>query len=61
MNHMKNSKQVCLGRGLLATSAVIVVFLVTGGTARAQQTTGINEGMAYQSYADGLVELEGIL
>jgi len=58
---MKNSKQICLGRGLLATSAVIVVFLVTGGTARAQQTTGINEGMAYQSYADGLVELEGIL
>jgi hypothetical protein len=37
------------GRGLIATSAVIVVFLVTGGTARAQQTTGVNEGMFYQS------------
>ena len=58
---MKNSKQVGLGRGLLAISAVIVVFLVTGGTSRAQQTTGVNDGMAYQSYADDLVELEGIL
>ena len=58
---MKNSKQVCLGRGLLATSAVIVVFLVTGGTARAQQTTGVNDGMVDQSRADDLVELGGIL
>ena len=58
---MKDSKQVCSGRGLLATSAVIVVFLVTGGTARAQQTTGVNDGMVYQSYADDLEELEGIL
>ena len=37
---MKNSKQVCLGRGLLSTSAVIAVLLVTGATAHAQQTTG---------------------
>ena len=38
---MKNSKQVCLGRGLFLIGAVIAVFLMTGATAHAQQTTGV--------------------
>jgi arylsulfatase A-like enzyme len=38
---MENFKQVCLVRGLLSTSAVMAVFLLTGATAHAQQTTGM--------------------
>jgi arylsulfatase len=38
---MENFKQVCLGRGLLTTNAVMAVFLLTGATAHAQQTTGV--------------------
>lgn len=41
MNHMKNSKQVHLGRGLLSISAVIAVFLLAAEAAHAQQTTGV--------------------
>ena len=50
---MKNSKQVCLGRVLLATSAAIAMFLVTGGTARAQQTTGVPCSPAATTTVDG--------
>ena len=50
---MKNSKQVCLGRGLLATSSAIAMFLVTGGTARGQQTTGVPCSPAATTTVDG--------
>ena len=53
MNHVKNSKRACLGRGLLSTSAVIAVFLVTGGTARAQQTTGVACSPSATTTVDG--------
>ena len=50
---MKNSKRTCLGRGLLSTSAVIAMFLVTGGTARAQQTTGVPCSPSATTTVDG--------
>ena len=50
---MKNSKQVCLGRGLFSIGAVIAVFLMTGATAHAQQTTGVPCSPSATTTVDG--------
>ena len=51
---MKNSKQVCLGRDLFSIGAVIAVFLVTGATAHAQQTTGVPCSPSATTTANGM-------